>query len=578
MDAKKQYALWRAQRLPDDLAAELAAMAGNADAIEGAFGAELQFGTAGMRGIMGAGTNRLNQYTVRRAAQGLAAWLAGTKLPQRCAIGYDTRHQLPAEYAEVCAIAMADRGIEAWLYRRARADTDAVLRCAGAGLRLRHHRSPPPTTRAPYNGVKCYGPRRLPDDRRARRPSSFAEIDRIAVFHSLPSTPWTTTWRTGRIQMHRRRPLAGVLHPRPRQDVPASRRSSSGAQTPRRLYPPVRDGQQARAHPPGPPGRGASPSFPRRSSPDGDFKTCEYPNPETDAALSESYKIARDTVHPDLILGTDPDCDRVAVAVPDGTGYRKLTGNELGVLLLDYILRTRKAQGTLPAGGEAICSIVSTPMAGRIARSYGCENVEVLTGFKYIGGEILRLEGLGQADRFLFGFEESCGYLKGTYARDKDAVVASMLLFELAAEEKLRGGTLLTRLDALYKAHGYFKAKVQSLELTGNDAMEKAAALMAAVRASCPASIAGVPVTQVRDYQSRQAKSLPDGAVTPLTLPKSNVLCLDLGTQGGVILRPSGTEPKVKLYYTAVGATEPAAEALLEAYMQAMQTVIALPA
>ena len=153
-----------------------------------------------------------------------------------------------------------------------------------------------------------------------------------------------------------------------------------------------------------------------------------------------------------------------------------------------------------------------------------------------------------------------------------------MLLFELAAEEKLRGGTLLTRLDALYRTHGYFKAKVQSLELTGNDAMEKAAALMAAVRANCPASIAGVPVTQVRDYQSRQAKSLPDGAVTPLTLPKSNVLCLDLGTQGGVILRPSGTEPKVKLYYTAVGATEPAAEALLEAYMQAMQTVIDLPA
>lgn len=570
MDAKKQYALWRAQRLPDDLAAELAAMAGNADAIEGAFGAELQFGTAGMRGIMGAGTNRLNQYTVRRAAQGLAAWLAGTKLPQRCAIGYDTRHHA-REFAEVCAIAMADRGIEAWLYA-APAPTPMLsyaVRELGCGCGIMITAS---HNAAPYNGVKCYGPDgcQMTDEPAA---VVVAEIDRIAYFTPAQHT-LDDHLATGRIQMiaddlwqaYYTRVLQESLQPeiiaRAQLRAVYTPLCGTGNKPVRTLL-----------------GRlgAALTVVPCQEQPDGDFKTCEYPNPETDAALRESYKIA-DLVRPDFIFGTDPDCDRVAVAVPDGTGYRKLTGNELGVLLLDYILRTRKAQGTLPAGGEAICSIVSTPMAGRIARSYGCENVEVLTGFKYIGGEILRLEALGQADRFLFGFEESCGYLKGTYARDKDAVVASMLLFELAAEEKLRGGTLLTRLDALYRTHGYFKAKVQSLELTGNDAMEKAAALMAAVRANCPASIAGVPVTRVRDYQSRQAKSLPDGAVTPLTLPKSNVLCLDLGTQGGVILRPSGTEPKVKLYYTAVAATEPAAAALLEAYMQAMQTVIALPA
>ena len=306
-----------------------------------------------------------------------------------------------------------------------------------------------------------------------------------------------------------------------------------------------------------------------QEKPDGDFKTCEYPNPETDAALNESYKVAR-TVPCDVILGTDPDADRVAIAVPEGDGFRKLSGNELGCMLLDYILRSEKAKGTLPEGAEVVRSIVSSPLADRIAAHYGVTMKTVLTGFKYIGGEILKLEQTGDEKKFRFGFEESCGYLKGTYARDKDAVVASMLVCEMAAALKREGKTILDALDELYRTYGYYLAYVQSIELTGADAMEKAAKMMADLRAEVPASIGGAKVTGVLDYQSRVALDLTTGEKTPIALPRSNVLELLLGGQGSVIARPSGTEPKVKFYYTAVGETRQSAKALLDAMVAQM--------
>ena len=298
--------------------------------------------------------------------------------------------------------------------------------------------------------------------------------------------------------------------------------------------------------------------------PDGDFKTCEYPNPETDAALNESYKVARENPC-DVILGTDPDADRVAIAVPDGDGFRKLSGNELGCLLMDYILKARSQRGDLPQGAEVVRSIVSSPLADRVAARYGVEMKAVLTGFKYIGGEILELEQKGEENKFVFGFEESCGYLKGTYARDKDAVVASMLVCEMAADLKKQGKTILDALNELYQTHGHYLAYVQSIELTGADAMEKAAAIMANLRRDVPATIGGAEVTVVNDYSTSISKDLATAEEKVIPLPKSNVLELIVGDKGSVIARPSGTEPKVKFYYTAVGETEAAAKALLDA-------------
>jgi len=306
-----------------------------------------------------------------------------------------------------------------------------------------------------------------------------------------------------------------------------------------------------------------------QEQPDGDFKTCEYPNPETDAALNESYKVARN-VPCDLILGTDPDADRVAIAVPDGNGFRKLSGNELGCMLMDYILKARTELADLPEGAEVVRSIVSSPLADRIAEAYGVQMKAVLTGFKYIGGEILTLEEKGEENKFVFGFEESCGYLKGTYARDKDAVVASMLVCEMAADLKMQGKTVLDALEDIYEKYGFYLAHVQSIELKGADAMEKAAAMMASLRCDVPAAIGGAKVTAVNDYSVSLAKNLETGEETPINLPKSNVLELIMGQQGSVIARPSGTEPKVKFYYTAVGKTKADAKALLDAMIAQM--------
>ena len=306
-----------------------------------------------------------------------------------------------------------------------------------------------------------------------------------------------------------------------------------------------------------------------QEQPDGDFKTCEYPNPETDAALNESYRIAEKT-HPDLIVGTDPDCDRVAVAVPHNGAFRKLSGNELGCVLLDYILRKRTEKGDLPDGAACVKSIVSTPMADRIAAYYGCEMKNVLTGFKYIGGEILRLEQAGQLERFVFGFEESCGYLKGTYARDKDAVVASMLVCEAAADAKTRGMDLVDALDALYARFGCYAAYVQSVELQGITAAEVSKEFMANIRAHTPEQIGGCAVTATADYLASERKDTAAGTRSPIDLPKSNVFTMELGEQGKIIVRPSGTEPKIKLYYTAVGKTWEQANALLDSFRKGM--------
>lgn len=555
MTELERYQQWCEQAPLDEAGrAALAAMQNDETERKGCFGAELQFGTAGIRGIMGIGTNRLNDFTVRRTAQGLAAWLTSTELPQRCAIGYDSRHN-SRRYAELCAVALAERGVHVYVYHEL-APTPMLsfaVRQLGCGCGIVVSAS---HNAGIYNGIKCYGPDgcQMTDEPAAR---VFAEIEKIPYF--LPAEKsFEDFLAEGGVEF-----IAPELWERYYETVLGERLATVPSDNLNLLYTPLC-------------GTGNKPVrtvlgrigvnvavVPAQEKPDGDFKTCEYPNPETDAALNESYKIARET-YPDLILGTDPDCDRVAVAVPVEGSFRKLSGNELGCLLLDYILGTMQKAGTLPADPVAVRSIVSTPMADKIAASYGVKMRRVLTGFKYIGGEILALEQKHEENRFVFGFEESCGYLKGTYARDKDAVVASMLTCDLAAALKREGTNLAEHMDALYRRFGWHEARVLSCELQGPDAMEISAGFMAQMRRELPKAVCGIAVTSVTDYQARVTRDLVHGTEEAVTLPKSNVLVLQLGEKGTVILRPSGTEPKVKIYLTAVDADRAAAMKLLD--------------
>jgi len=557
MNYLDRYSVWCNAGLDADTHAELTSIAGIDEELKSRFGSDLQFGTAGMRGIMGVGTNRLNRYTVRRAAQGMAAWLASTDLPQKAAIGYDSRHNSQL-FAEICSVAFAEKGIHTFLYDRL-APTPMLsfavrqLNC-GCGIVISASHNA-----GAYNGVKCYGPDgcQMTDEPAAivtenigkipyfvAESKSFDEFFNEGLISYIGQDMWEAYYKT-------------VLN----ESIDPDGIRSVGLNV---VYTPLC-------------GTGNEPVreilgrlgvnitvVKCQEKPDGDFKTCEYPNPETDAALNESYKVA-DCSPCDVILGTDPDADRVAIAVPCEGGYQKLSGNELGCLLLDYILKARTKLNNIPEGAITVRSIVSTPLADRIAQHYQVTMKSVLTGFKYIGGEILALEEKGEECKFLFGFEESCGYLKGTYARDKDAVVASMLVCELAAYLKKQNKTILDALNDLYATYGYYLASVKSIELSGADAMEKAAKLLSDLRESIPTSVGGATVTVFNDYHSRISRDMLTGTETVIALPKSNVLEFVLGNKGSVIVRPSGTEPKVKYYYTAVGENKEDAERTLQA-------------
>ena len=563
MNYMERYAFWCNAGLPEHVQAELDAIKNDEEELKGRFSSDLQFGTAGMRGIMGMGSNRLNVYTVRRAAQGMAAWLSGTDLPKLAAIGYDSRHH-SEEFANVCAVAFAEAGIKTYLFDRL-APTPMLsfaVRELGCGCGIVISAS---HNAGAYNGVKCYGPdgcqmtdapAAIVTETIAKIPyfvpeeKSFAEFMQEGLIEYIGQPLWEKYYET-------------VLN----EAVAPELIKTSGLNI---VYTPLcGTGNEPVREVLGRLGVGIT-VVGCQEKPDGDFKTCEYPNPETDAALNESYKVA-DTAPCDVILGTDPDCDRVAIAVPSENGYVKISGNELGCLLLDYILKARSEKGDIPEGAITVRSLVSSPLADRIAEHYGVEMKAVLTGFKYIGGEILALEEVGEEHRFIFGFEESCGYLKGTYARDKDAVVASMLVCELAAYCRLQGKSILDAMNELYSTYGYYLAHVTSVELTGADAMEKAAKIMADLRSNTPEAIGGYKITKINDYGSRTSKNLLTGETLPISLPRSNVLELILGDKGSVIARPSGTEPKVKFYYTAVASDKAAAAEQIAAMRNQME-------
>ena len=554
---------WIANVKDEELLAELNTMKeqGDEDAITDAFFQDLAFGTAGLRGTIGAGTNRMNIYTVGRATQGFADYLNETFEHPTVAIARDSRNKGEL-FVKTTAAILAANGVTALVYPKISPVPTlswAVrdLKCSG-GICMTASHNP-----APYNGYKAYGPDgcQITSEAADAISKAIAETD---TFTGVKSMDFDEALEQGLVKWIDdsclERYYDAVLA---RGVTNLSAEEIAGAPL-KLVYTPLN-------------GTGLIPVttvleragitdvtvVPEQKEPNGDFPTCPYPNPEIRQAMQKGIDLC-EQVHPDLLLATDPDADRVGVAVKNGDDYLLLTGNEMGVLLLDYICKTRAARGEDLTKKVAVTTIVSSAMVDALAAEYGFELRRCLTGFKYIGGEILALEQKHEENRFVFGFEESCGYLKGTYARDKDAVVASMLTCDLAAALKREGTNLAEHKDALYSRFGWHEARVLSCELQGPDAMEISAGFMAQMRRELPKAVCGIAVTSVTDYQARVTRDLVHGTEEAVTLPKSNVLVLQLGEKGTVILRPSGTEPKVKIYLTAVDADRAAAMKLLD--------------
>ena len=545
---QERYQRWLAQPgLPRDLAEELQAVAGDAEAINDRFYRDLAFGTGGLRGVIGAGTNRLNVYTVRKATQGLADYLNGTDLPKKVAIAHDSRHKGDL-FARETARVLAANGITAYLYPRLE-PTPALswavryLGC-GAGVCITASHNP-----AKYNGYKVYGADGCQITLEAAE-KILTAIQAVDLFDGVQLADWDEALADGRIQYIGEDCIDAFV------DAVYAQRVGDGAGIAdlKLVYTPLNGtGLECVRKLLNKLGVTHVTVVPEQEQPDGDFPTCPYPNPEIREAMETGLKLC-DTVHPDLMIGTDPDCDRVGAAVPDGKGgYRLITGNEMGLILLDYICRIRTARGTMPQNPVAMTTIVSTDMATPIAARYGVELRRTLTGFKFIGEQIGLLEAQGQAERFIFGFEESYGYLSGGYVRDKDGVNATLLVCEAAAWYAKQGMTLLDALEALYQEYGYYRDALCSFTFEGESGMHTMQALMAGLRTNTPAAIGGCAVEKVLDYQAEGTG-----------LPRANVLEFRLAGGHKFMVRPSGTEPKMKVYLSAVGASEAAADEINE--------------
>lgn len=531
---------WIAQVDDEMLAQELVALKEAGDsAIEDAFYQELSFGTGGLRGILGAGTNRMNIYTVGRATQGIARYLKEhPELPQKVAICYDSRINSRL-FAHRSACVLAANGIPSFVYPRLE-PTPALsfaTRYLGCGIGINVTASHNPSQ---YNGYKVYGPDgcQITDEIADGITNAIASID---IFDDVLLMPLDKAIEAGLVSFMSEEVIDSYLDAVYAQDVvdPAcadgdlrvvyTPLNGTGLECVTRILERigVRDVYVVE----------------EQSRPDGTFPTCPYPNPEIREALECGIALC-ERVNPDLLLATDPDADRVGIAIKDGGEYRLMTGNEVGVLLLNYLCEVRQKQGTLPVNPCAVTTIVSTSMVDAIAQTYGVEIKRVLTGFKWIGGVIADLEKAGQKERFIFGFEESYGYLAGTHARDKDAIVASMLICQMARYYRAQNKNLYQVMQELYAQYGYYQNKTVSLTFEGAAGAKKMSALMDSLRSDAPASFAGYAVEEVKDYKGGY-----------LGLPDANVVEFDLAGGNKVIVRPSGTEPKIKIYLFARGET-----------------------
>ena len=557
MNYRDEYQKWLAMFKDDaETVQELQSIAGDEKEIEDRFYTDLAFGTAGLRGVLGMGANRMNIYNVRRATKGLAQYLIAQNLQDAgVAIAYDSRIKSDV-FAKETALTLAANGVKAYLFESLRpvpvlSYTVRHLQTS-AGVVITASHNPPQ-----YNGYKVYaadgaqlGPEAadavtgyiralnytdcVPMDEKEALDKGLLKIvgnkevddDYIAMIKTLAQRPELLAARGKDLNI-----VYTPLH-------------GSGNVPVQRLL------KELGVH---------YTVVPEQEKPDGHFPTVKAPNPEDPNAFTLAIPLAQ-KVGATVVFGTDPDCDRLGAAVRDGKGeFHTLTGNQIACLLLSHILRSRQEKGTLPKNGAAVKSIVSTKMADAIAASYGVKMYDVLTGFKFIGEKIQQFEESGE-HTFLFGFEESFGYLSGTQVRDKDAVNASLLVCEAACACMERGETLYDALQALYRKYGYFKEKGVSVTLPGKDGVEKIKSIMAQLRSHYPAEIAGVKVTAVKDFQ--KGVRIENGVETKLDYPASNVIYFEMENDNWVCVRPSGTEPKIKLYVASKADSQEAVDAL----------------
>ena len=555
------YQRWLSAELEDPaLTEELKKIEGQEEEIKDRFAVALKFGTAGLRGVLGAGSNRMNIYVVRQATQGLANWVKTQGGKQLVAISYDSRINSDV-FAKTAACVLAANGIQVRIY-------DALMPVpalsfatryygANAGIMVTASHNP-----AKYNGYKAYGPDgcQMTDDAAA---VVYAEIQKTDILTGAKMMSFEEGMEKGLIRYVGEDCKEALYDAIKSRSIRPGLCKTAGLKL---VYSPLN-------------GSGLVPVLrvlrdigidditvvPEQEHPDGNFPTCPYPNPEIFEALRLGLELAKKT-GADLMLATDPDADRVGIAIrcPDGS-YELVSGNEVGVLLLDYICEGRIEKGTMPVNPVAVKSLVSTPLADAVAKNYGVEMRNVLTGFKWIGDQIARLEAAGEVERFILGFEESYGYLAGSYVRDKDAIIGSMLICEMAAYYRSIGSSIKERLEAIYAKYGRYLNKIDSFEFPGLSGMDKMAGIMASLRQDPPAAIGEYKVTKVTDYLKTEETGLPS----------ANVLVYGLEGGATVIVRPSGTEPKIKAYYTTLGKDVAEAQAQKDALAAALKPIFA---
>lgn len=562
-----EYERWLNQELDDpDLKKELEAVREQPEEINDRFYRNLEFGTGGLRGVIGAGTNRMNVYTVRKATQGLANYLNKNGKNPSVAIAYDSRIKSDL-FAKQAAAVLAANGITAhiypwlsptptlsWAVRRLKCD---------AGICVTASHNP-----AKYNGYKVYGSdgcqitNQMADD-------VLAEINSLDIFKDVKLIGYEEGVKSGKIVTISDEVIDAFL-----AEVMKQRVFTEPCDSLKVVYTPLNGtGRVCVTRILKEIGVGSVTVVPEQEFPDGNFTTCPFPNPEIREALQKGLELS-EKLQPDLLVATDPDCDRCGIAVNQHGKFVLMSGNEVGVLLLDFVAKKRKELGTLPKNPVAVTTVVSTDMTAPVAEEYGIELRRVLTGFKFIGDQIATLEKEGGADRYVFGFEESYGYLSGGYVRDKDAVDASMLICQMAYECKKNGLTLVDAMEALYKKHGYYENALMNFGFEGEDGMIRMGAIMDSLRKDAPKEIAGYAVSGWSDYEA-SVKS-EGGKTETIDLPKSNVLEYRLSGGSKVIVRPSGTEPKIKVYLSGKAETKEASLAVIEKLRNAVPSALGI--
>lgn len=558
MDINALYNEWLEKADADpDLKVELENIKGKDDEILDRFYRSLEFGTAGLRGVIGAGTNRMNVYTVGRATQGLADYLNDNYDSPSVAIGYDSR--IKSDYfSRESAEILAANGIKVYIYDELEPTpclSYAVRKLkASGGIIITASHNP-----AKYNGYKCYNSKgyQMTDDEAAQ---TYEYIKKVDYFTGIKKVDFDSALSNGKIEYIGEKLIESFLDEVQKQCLNPDIVRKADLKV---IYTPLN-------------GTGNKPVrkildrigvknvyvVPEQEKPDGNFPTCPFPNPEIKQVFELGLEMNKE-IGADILLATDPDCDRVGIAVPDDSGKLVLmSGNEVGAMLLNYILSQKKEKGLLSDNSIAVKSFVSTDLAEVIAKKYNCKFKNLLTGFKYIGELVTNLETEGRASDFVMGFEESYGYLAGTHARDKDAVVASMLICEMAAYYKTKNMNLVDVMESLYEEFGFYANVVESYTFEGASGMEKMASIMDGLRTNAPSKIAGYDVVSVSDYETSKTVFANGRADEKIELPKSNVLAYGLTDGNKLIVRPSGTEPKIKAYITAVGKSREEADSI----------------